>query len=190
MKKAYFLLIFLTILSVIWVILPFDKKKQKKLQAVSHPQEYMTNVSMWSYTETGALKNELRAKYWAYLPETKSSELLLPHLTIYKPDKTIWHIDAKQGKVAQPTIGSIEQVELSNEVVIERPETDNHVIPLKLETSLLRYQPKTQYAETEQWITMTKPGLKIQGLGMRAFLDKNFVELLKDVKTTYIATHH
>lgn len=185
--KGYLFFIFIAVISVVWLI-PSDKNRSV-FQTVKHPQEYMNNVSMWSYHFDGTLKHALHAQYWAYLPESKSSTLMSPHLTVYKPDQTIWHIDAKHGKILQPTMGSIDQVELYENVVVERPAT-RHAVPIKLETSELRYQPKTQYAETDKFITMSKPDLKITGIGMRAFLDRSFVELLQDVKTSYVATHH
>lgn len=151
------------------------------------PQEYMKNVFVTIYTEQGLLKDELSAHYWAYLPEQKISTLVAPHLTVYRPDGTLWIIDAKKGKIKQPTLGTIEQIALQEEVTLERPAT-NKVLPIKLETEELRYQPKKQYAESDVFITMTKPDLKITGTGLRAFLDQSSVELLRDVKTYYTVT--
>lgn len=186
-KKWHFVFAIVTMISVVWWVSPDTQSPRSVFQKVKHPQEYMTQVSMWSYTETGQLKNEMSANYWAYLPETKASQLNEPHLIVYKPDNTLWHIKSKKGRILQPTVGVIDEVELMEDVEIERPGSAK-VMPLKLETSVIRYRPKTEYAETDQFITMTKPDLKITGTGMKAFLDKNFVELLHNVKTYYMAT--
>lgn len=152
----------------------------------AHPQEYMKGVSVFSYTDEGLLKHHLSADYWAYIPEQQESELTTPHLTVYKPDNTIWTIDAKKGNVTQPSIGQIEQVELSDSVILKRPPSAN-LMPITLETEVLRYQPKKQYAETDQAITLIKPDLTITGVGMRAYLNKNTVELLNNVKSQFIS---
>lgn len=169
-----------------FLIFSWDNSEQPALQAIQHPQEYMKGIAMRAFTEEGTLKDELEAAYWAYLPEFSESKLTAPRLTVYKPDKSIWHIVAQEGTVHQPKLGAIEQVELRENVVVERPALPT-LPPIKVETSLLRYQPKTEYAETDQYITLSKPDLKITGVGMRAFLDKNSVEILNDVKTYYVA---
>lgn len=166
---------------------PFEQASQSLFRINQHPQEYMSKVSVWSFTEEGNLKHYLSADYWAYSPEVAASRLSLPHLTIHKPDHTIWNIDAKRAVVKQPSLASIEQVELLETVVLERPATAL-AAPIKVETQAIRYQPKQSYAETDQFITMTKPDLKITGVGMRAFLENSSVELLRDVKTSYLST--
>ena len=152
-----------------------------------NPQEYMRQVFVTTFTEEGFLKDELFATYWAYLPEAQLSTLIVPHLTVHRSDGTIWHIDAKKGQVKQPSLGTIEQIALYENVVLERPATPL-AISLKLETHELRYQPKKQYAESDDFITVTKPDLKITGTGLRAFLEQGSVELLRDVKTYYTVT--
>lgn len=188
MKIPYWIALIVIFGFVTWLS-PFEKTPFTGFRIATKPQEYMRQVSVWAFTETGDLKHYLSADYWAYLPSTQSSILTTPFLTIYKPDKTLWNIQAKKGNIQQPTLGHIDQVELSGTVILHRPATAN-VMPIKLETENLRYQPKIQYAETEHFITMTKPDLKITGVGMRAFLEKSSVELLHNVKTFYETALH
>lgn len=182
--KTNIILIMLVLTGILMLISPFDKKSHNYFRIDKKPQEYMTRVSVTTYTEEGQLKNELSAHYWAYLPELDTSNLTQPHLTVYKLDGTIWHIDAKEGACTQPTLGAIENIQLKNEVVLQRQASQN-TYPIRLETSALNYQPKKQYAETDQFITMTKPGLTITGVGLRAFIEQGIVELLHNVKTLY-----
>lgn len=151
------------------------------------PQEYMANAEVQFFSETGTLENRLSANRWAYFPDTQQSQLITPHLTVYKPDGTIWTVDAKRGHLQQPTLGTIEKISLYEQVVVVRPATAT-AIPIKLETDSLDYHPEKQYAEGAQSVTLTKPGLTIIGIGFRAFLDKSHVELLHDVKTHYTST--
>jgi LPS export ABC transporter protein LptC len=185
-KLSYWVALMIIFGFVTWLG-PFEKTSISNFRIDTQPQEYMSNVSVWAFTKTGGLEHHLSADYWAYLPKIKSSTLIEPLLIVYKSDHTLWKIQAKHGKIHQPTMGHIDQVELSDTVILQRPETAD-AVPIKLETEQLRYQPKTQYAETERFITMTKPNLKITGVGMRAFLENSSVELLHNVKTFYEAT--
>jgi LPS export ABC transporter protein LptC len=152
-----------------------------------NPQEYMQAVFVTIFTEQGFLKDELSANNWAYLPEAQASTLVMPRLIVHKPDGTVWTIQARKGNITQPTLGTIEKITLQQEVILERPATET-VVPIKLETDELHYQPQKQYATSDQFITMIRPNLKITGTGLRAFLDQSSVELLRDVKTYYTVT--
>jgi len=182
-KKLSLLIAFTTLVTFIILWTPNEKLPHSHL--TKRPQEYMTQVSITSFTEEGQLKNHLSAAYWAYLPETQISKLTTPHLTVYRPNNTVWLIDAKQGQIQQPTIGIIEQIKLLDTVVLQRPKTQE-ALPVIIETDELNYHPKTEFAETDKAITLTKPGLQITGVGLNAYIDKSLVELLHQVKTTYV----
>jgi len=167
---------------------PFEKAPIPNLQMTAEPREYMKEVSVWTFTQTGKPKHHLVADAWVHIPETAVSTVTSPFLIVYKPDETIWKIHSKQGTIRQPVTGNgIEQIELSNTVVLNRPQTPQNV-PLKLETEMLRYEPQKQFVETESFVTITRPDLKITGIGMRGFLENSYVELLENVKTFYEST--
>lgn len=188
--KNNFILIVLALLSVIllFFVKSHNHKPLNSTNSDKNPQEYMTHLFVTVFTEQGLLKNKLSAKHWAYQPEAEGSTLTTPHLVIYKPDGSLWTIDADRGFIKQPNIGTLDQINLQHHVVINRPATDAF-IPVTLETEELSYQPSQEYAQSDQFVVMTKPGLKISGVGMRAFLNQGSVELLNDVKTYYTPTH-
>jgi LPS export ABC transporter protein LptC len=188
--KNNFILIALAVFSIglLFFVKSQDPKPQQNTQTKKNPQEYMTHFFVTVFTTEGLLKNKLSANYWAYQPETEGSTLTTPHLVIYKPDGSLWTINADRGFIKQANIGTLDQIDLHDNVVINRPAAGT-IVPLTLETKDLYYQPNKEYAETDQFVVMTKPGLKISGIGMRAFLDKGSVELLRDVKTYYTSTH-
>jgi LPS export ABC transporter protein LptC len=180
-----FILIFLALLSV--ALLFYVKSadhKPRNIHVETKPQEYMADFFVTLFTEDGLVKNKLSGDYWAYQPETNGSTLKRPHLIVYKPDGSVWIIDAKQAFVKQPNIGTLDDIVLHNNVVIHRPATGTFV-PITLETNALLYQPSKSYAESDELVTLTKPDLKVSGIGMRAFLDKDSVELLHNVKAAY-----
>lgn len=185
--KIQSLIVLFCFILIAWAFNHSEKPRTTNKTWNKYPQEYMKQVSVWSYTEEGNLKNYLSAEYWAYLPEQKASKLEKPHLTVYKPDATEWQIDAKKATVAQPTIGTIEQVELQESVVLKRPQTDK-AFPIRVETEVLRYRPHQEFAETDKEITLTKPDLKITGVGMHADLKTNSVKLLDKVQSEFVIT--
>lgn len=156
-------------------------------RATALPQEYMKTVELTIFDAQGDIKNALSADYWAYSPDTEHSILHKPKLVVYKPNDTVWEIVAQRAKVTQPNIGAIQSIALSQNVVLQstQPKTTNQEGKVTVETQSLDYQPEKQYAETAQFVKMTKPALTITGIGLRAFLDNNWVELLHDVKTYY-----
>ncbi len=187
--KKNLILVALALLSIslLFYVKSHDHKSLNRSHNEKNPQEYMTHFLVTVFTPEGSLKNKLTANYWAYQPETQGSTLTTPHIIIYKPDGSLWTIDAERGFIKQPNIGIIDQIIFNDHVVINRPAT-SEFIPMTLETDELLYQPSKEYAESDQFVVMTKPGLKISGIGMRAFLDRGFVELLHNVKTYYTAT--
>lgn len=184
--KINFILIILACIGIIFIVKHENTPLNERFRVDKKPQEYMTEVFITSYTEEGNLKHKMSADYWAYLPEIEQSTFTKPHLIVYRKDGTIWHIEAKSGKALQPRIGVVEQIELFEAVNLER-KADHNVVPIHLQTSILRYLPKKEYAESEADVLMIKPGLQISGTGMRAFLEQSVVELLQNVKTTYIS---
>lgn len=69
----------------------------------------MTHFFVTVFTTEGHLKNKLSANYWAYQPETEGSTLTTPHLVIYKPDGSLWTIDAERGFIQQANIGTLDR---------------------------------------------------------------------------------
>lgn len=188
--KFFYAFILVCALSItLWLGISKDKNPKLSFTSPLEPQEYMIEAAVWSFTPEGTLKHFLSADYWAYLPNTQSSTLITPHLTVYKPDKSLWKMNAKKAIIQQPTLGSIERVDLSKNVVLQRTATPI-LSPIKVETEAICYHPKKEYAETDAFITLTKPDLKVTGVGMRAFLNDSAVELLHNVKTSYISNVH
>lgn len=183
--RNHFILIVLALLSIalLFYVKSADHKPRNR-QAEIKPQEYMANFFVTIFTEDGLIKNKLSGDYWAYQPKINGSTLTTPHLMVYKPDGSVWIIDAKHAFVKQPNIGTFDEITLKNNVIIHRPAMGT-ITPITLKTETLLYQPSKEYAESDQLVTLIKPDLTVSGIGMRAFLDKDSVELLHNVKAAY-----
>lgn len=152
------------------------------------PQEYMKNVKVTNYTDDGILKDKIDAKFWAYLPKEQISQIVEPRISVIKPDNSVWTVNARYGIANHPSLQSkVEKLELKERVVIIRPEALD-IAPIKLTTEQLFYYPEKEYVQTDMFVKMVKPGLQITGTGLEGYLDKNWLELQKNVKTTYISS--
>jgi LPS export ABC transporter protein LptC len=146
----------------------------------------MKSVHVTHYTENGTIKDDITANYWEYLPKAGKSKLINPVLYVNKLNGVIWRIEAKHGSALHKTLESkIMQLDLWDDVVAVRPETTNSE-PIRVTGSILHYFPENEYITSDEHVKMEKPGLIITGKGFQGYLNKNWVEILSDVTTTYI----
>jgi len=180
------LLIGLLIFLALFTVLEHQQTlNQSSSVQYKQPQEYMKHVHVTHFTETGTIKDQIKAKYWAYVPEKEISTLDTPHLIIVKPGEANWTVDAKSGRAHHPTLQSkVEKLELWDSVVVDRAKTKTHE-PITVTSEKLIYFPENDYVESDLFVKLIKPGLIVTGIGMHGYLDKNWVELLKDVTTQY-----
>lgn len=148
-------------------------------------QEYMHNVVVTHFTETGVIKDQIYANYWAYLPALGHSTLLQPQIHITKPTGAKWLIQAKHGKARHTTLDSkISKLDLDENVIIKRL-ADNDFIPITMTTEQISYFPETDFVATDKYVEMDKPGFHLTGIGLKGYLNKDTIQLLKEVKTHY-----
>lgn len=151
------------------------------------PQEYMSNLVVANFDETGHLKEKLQAEYWAFIPRSGSSILQMPHVTVYKENGNVWHLSALKALAWHPTMrDKITQIDMSDNVIIERT-AENDAVPTKITTDELRYFPPKEMLSSDSLITMQQPGISISGVGMLGYLDKNWIELRDKISTVYQA---
>jgi lipopolysaccharide export system protein LptC len=74
---------------------------------------------------------------------------------------------------------------LNGKVAIDR-EKAKGVTPLTINTSVLKVNPETSYAETNEWAELISPPNKTTGIGMKmTFVQPIHLQLLANVKGTY-----
>lgn len=159
-------------------------KRSSKNASQAHPQEYMKTILLQAFRPDGKIKQQLKAEHWAYRPETQQSTLEQPFLIVYQADGSHWFIHSQKGFVKQRSLGSVQSIELQKNVVLERPAMQAQT-PINVYTETLHYDPNTTYAHSDAWVDIHKGSFKISGLGLRGYLNRDSLELLKDVKSTY-----
>ncbi len=175
------------ILGLLGMIWWFHLQNRPALQAQtqSKPQEYMLQLNITNYNESGALKEILRADYWGFTPSQGRSDLLKPYMIVYKPNGDVWHLSAQQGSAWHPTMGDkITQIDLNSKVILERT-AENAGTPTIITTEQMQYFPGQDMLSSKEFIAMQQPGIMISGVGMSGYLDKNRIELHEQIRTVY-----
>lgn len=157
----------------------FEYKKEK-------PQEYMANIMVTNYNFFGLPKEQLEAEYWEFLPKLEQSQLIKPHVTVYKINGDVWHLSANKAIAWHKTINDhITLIDMSEGVVIERPAVNN-ATPTKIQTLAMQYKPSEEMISSKEFVSMQQPGLTISGYGMLGYLDRNWIELHEKITTVYV----
>lgn len=172
---------------ILLITLFYNYKPQQRPVApkLVHPQEYMIDAHVTHYTEQGLMKDQIAIKHWAYNPTLQKSVLSLPKLSLFKTNGAIWRVQAEHGQALHPTLQSkVTRLDLWENVVVDRLETST-VTPVTATTTKLYYYPDTEKVETDAFVTIDKPGLNITGDGLEGYLNKNKLEIRKNVTTRY-----
>ncbi|MGI0015718.1 MAG: LPS export ABC transporter periplasmic protein LptC, partial [Nitrososphaera sp.] len=126
------------------------------------------------------LKNRIQADYIVHFPGDDSTKLLRPRLEIYNGNARPWHVTAERGWVnANHAV-----ILLYGEVHVWRNDGKEER-ELEVITTNLRVLPKTEYAETNNAATIITPSSITNGIGMRANLGIERLELLSKIKSRY-----
>ncbi|HWS02169.1 MAG TPA: LPS export ABC transporter periplasmic protein LptC [Gammaproteobacteria bacterium] len=141
------------------------------------PDAFAEDFDLSTFDADGRLVHRLWAKRMDHYPDDDSSALAEPYLELYRPDSKPWQVRALQGWVS--TGGT--EVLLENQVKIHRPASAQQAVA-DIHTNKLRIFPDRDFAETDIAINYRSTGLKVEAVGMRAYLDQGRVELLDRVR--------
>ncbi len=151
----------------------------------SKPQEYMTDWHVVNFDPNGKPRQAMQAQYWEFVHAQGHSELVLPHVTIYKPNGDIWHLSSNRAIAKHATINDkITQVDMLDGVVIQRP-VHGETPPMTVRTLELQYMPDEEKISSQQFVSLEQPGLTISGHGLLGYLDRNWIELHDKITTVY-----
>lgn len=160
-------------------------KAPRYTQLKSKPQEYMHNLRIINFDKQGKPKEAMHADYWEFNPQVGCSDLIKPHVTVYKPNGDIWYLKSNKAFAWHPTISEkVTKIDMQDNVVIERPAI-NQTTPIKMETLALEYLPDQEMISTKEFVRMQQPGLTISGYGLVGYLDRNWIELHDKITTIF-----
>ncbi|PCI38677.1 MAG: LPS export ABC transporter periplasmic protein LptC [Thiotrichales bacterium] len=183
MRKKVIITALIVLIIFIAVLTATNSKPTTTTEA---PQEYMLNVALLQFNTNGRMQRKLTAKKWSYFHSKQQSYLEQPKLTVYKDNGSIWHLHSDNSTAKQTSIAQKpEYFLLRNNVVMQRMAAIN-IMPVKFSTSEAYFYPETELLTSSKQVRMEKPGTVISGRGLRSYMNRQYAELLENVKTTYV----
>jgi lipopolysaccharide export system protein LptC len=140
-------------------------------------------VTLTIFDENGAIDHRLVAERVHQGPAGSGTDLIHPRLAQYRDGFAVTTGTALAGWVSEDRerVRMLNDVELTHRPDPDAPET-------RLLTEFLEYEPGPKRATTDRLVTIVRPGLRVEGVGMRADLINETVHLLSQVRGTHEQT--
>lgn len=151
--------------------------KGKKRQ---DPDFYLEGFTQVTMDISGEKKHRLSGKQLIHYPDTDTHELVNPYLQLFRREQPPWHIEAETGWVSETG----EVVLLRGRVHAWRDDP-NGDRELDMRTRDLRILTESDFAETDQPVVIRNRHGESRGVGMRAYLGEERIELLARVRTIH-----
>lgn len=149
------------------------------------PDYTMKQMHTRRFDRDGRLIRDLRADFVEHYPDARGSHMLAPLLSANAKTGNPWLIQSREG-TAPP---GEKEFHLSGDVRIDRAagpaNEETHIT-----TDSLRVLPDENYAETGDPARITGQGMQTNGVGLKAWLDEERLELLEQVRGQYVSKPH
>lgn len=141
---------------------------------------YAIDVTYTEFNAQGLIKTTVDAKKIIRYQPAGNSIFEKPVIVTYAADRTPWHIHADAGESDR----SGEKIVLQGNVIIHELPTNTHPETM-IQTAELTLYPKLSRAETNDAVTLSRPGMTIDGKGLEANLKTGQYELKSQSKAVY-----
>ena len=131
------------------------------------------------FDKQGNVTQRLYTPQLTHIPKGDQNRFTEPRVTLYNNGESPWYISSKEGFSQKGG----EKIQLLGSVVIQQPISTGG--EHRILTESLDYYPQKQYAETEKSVLFKKPGVRLKGDGMHAWLASKSVQLLDNVQGRY-----
>ena len=179
MKKQFTLLTLVIIaLTGIWAVLEAPEEAPEVAREPHYVDAYVKDFTMLSMDENGLPHFTLTADLMEHFNDTGESEITEPVFNISR-DNDAWIISARRGTIDDDNTW----VTLNDDVVMLQKNTTP---PMRLTTNTMRFNTKTQIADTDQRVNITQGDLSLKSNGMVFNNVTGNLELLAGVNGTYV----
>jgi LPS export ABC transporter protein LptC len=179
MKKQFTLLTLVIIALIgIWAVLEAPDEVPVVARDPHYVDAYVKDFTMVSLDENGRPFYTLTAALMEHYNDTGESEITEPVFNIDRADDA-WVVSARRGTIDDENIW----VTLNDDVVMLQKNAEK---PLKLITSKMRFNTRTQIAESDKRVDITQGELSLKSNGMVYNNLTGKLELLAGVNGTYV----
>jgi lipopolysaccharide export system protein LptC len=153
-----------------------------QVQVPAHSPDYFsTGYTKWEMNELGTLKNQLLADEIIHYSDDGTTHLINPVMFFHNQKTPPWVVKSETGVLSRDG----NELLLNGKVIIDREKAKGFT-QLTINTSKLKVNPKTSYAETNEWAELISPPNRTTGTGMKlTFIEPIHLELLANVKGKY-----
>lgn len=178
--KTQFTLLTLIIIALIgiWSVLEAPDEAPVTATDPHFVDAYAKDFTMLSMNKQGQPYYTMTAQLMEHFNDSGESEITQPVFNINREDKA-WVISAKRGRIDDDNTW----VTLNDNVVMLQKNSDN---PLQLKTSKMRFNTKTQIANTDKRVNITQGTLSLKSNGMIFNNITGNLELLAGVNGIYV----
>lgn len=143
------------------------------------PLVTMEDFQATRMSEQGVRLYTLTAPYLEYRDGGQGTEVLDPDMLMYRADGLVpdWRLTATRGWLAQ----DYDEIRLRETVTLVRDSTSGK-LPLTIDARDVIVRPREDIVESSAPVRLTSPDAQLLGVGFRAYLDTQQVELLSDVR--------
>ena len=179
MKKQFTLATLVIIAFIgVWGVFRAPEDVPRVAREPHYVDAYVRDFTMVSMNEHGLPYYTLEAELMEHFNDTGESEITAPVFNIDR-DRDAWVISAKRGTIDDDNTW----VTLNDDVVMLQKTTDN---PLKLTTSEMRFNTRTQIVNSDRKVNITQGELSLKSNGMIYNNLTGNLELLAGVSGIYV----
>lgn len=161
---------------------PFRSNSEKAPETDNvslQPDFVATDMALKRFDEQGFLTSQVHAAYMEHYQEIDLTLFTSPSYLIYpKQGQARWRVHAEKG-----TFNQRNHVVLQKNVIITAIAPDELV--KEIHTSYLELDLDTMMMTSDRPITVYGKAFTIAGVGLKADINRHYIELIKDIRATY-----
>lgn len=165
-----------------WTIFLSGKSQKSVIDTRPNlPDAIMEEVETVVMSKVGTPILKVESSKLIHYAENDTTELIKPHLVIFRESPQPWHINANHGKAVK----GVSEITFWEDVVIHHlADNDNPVTTMR--TSILTVLPNEQIAKTDVAVDVLQPYTSAHGIGMLANWRDGTVKLLSQAREEYV----
>ncbi|MCK5662466.1 MAG: LPS export ABC transporter periplasmic protein LptC [Thiotrichaceae bacterium] len=174
-------------IAISWYVFNLSNSKQsdiilpKKDSSLKIADAFFNTVEIISFGEAGVPKSKIIGDHIYHYPDKEDSEITTPKITLFRDIGPPVYVTADHGWVNKEGTRLI----LKGHTLIKREKSETNQFS-QLESPELTIWPNRDYAETDKAVKITTDTTIATGIGMKAYLDKEYYYLLNNVKSRHI----
>ncbi len=152
--------------------------------AGTRPDYTLSNFRLMATDTAGQRSFQIIAPYMWKSPVDGVATVESPDILLFRPDNKQWTGEAARAWITPDS----STVRLSEEVVLKRHAISEEHVPeveLTITTSQMTIYPEQEKARSDAAVVITTPGAELHGNGMNLELNRDYFEMLADVRGTY-----